>query len=110
MKENVRDLQSALRRRKFEEKVLGNMVASYTSFRKRAKKDARTCLKTLKRLEQKYVACPLPDHDHDSIMVVRVLRDVSKVAISIFRAMLLFLSTPVSKPKVGRWSLVPKLM
>ncbi|XP_010277261.1 PREDICTED: uncharacterized protein LOC104611760 [Nelumbo nucifera] len=37
MKENVKHLQSALGRRKFEEKVLGNMVASYTSFKKRAK-------------------------------------------------------------------------
>ncbi|XP_010277258.1 PREDICTED: uncharacterized protein LOC104611758 [Nelumbo nucifera] len=110
MKENVKDLQSAFHRRKFEEKVLGNMVASYTSFKKRVKKDAGTCLKTLKRLEQKYVACLLLDHDYDSAVVVRVLREVSSVAISIFRALLLFLSTPVSKPKVGRWSLVPKLM
>ncbi|XP_010277255.1 PREDICTED: uncharacterized protein LOC104611754 [Nelumbo nucifera] len=43
-------------------------------------------------------------------MVVRVLREVCSVAISVFRAILSLLSTPMSKPKVGRWDLVSKLM
>ncbi|XP_010277265.1 PREDICTED: uncharacterized protein LOC104611765 [Nelumbo nucifera] len=108
MKEIIQDIQSALRRRKLE--VLLNKVTAYISFKKRVKKDVSSCLKTLKRLEEKYVACPLLDYDHDSAMVVRVLREVSSVAISIFWALLSFLSIPVSKPKVGRWNLVSKLM
>ncbi|XP_010277259.1 PREDICTED: uncharacterized protein LOC104611759 [Nelumbo nucifera] len=109
MKENVLDLHSALRRRKFEE-MLGNKVGTYISFKKRVKKDVSSCLKMLKRLEEKCVVCPLLDLDHDSAMVVRVLREVNSVAISVFRAILSFLSTPMSKPKVGRWHLVSKLM
>nr|DAD46006.1 TPA_asm: hypothetical protein HUJ06_004236 [Nelumbo nucifera] len=73
------------------------------------KKDARS-LKTLKQLEEKCVACPLLDLDNNSAVVVKVFREVNNVAISIFRALLSFLSTPVSKPKVGKWHLVSKLM
>ncbi|XP_010277256.1 PREDICTED: uncharacterized protein LOC104611755 [Nelumbo nucifera] len=49
MKENVLDIHSALRRRKFEE-MLGNKIATYISFKKRVKKDVSCCLKMLKRL------------------------------------------------------------
>ncbi|XP_010277252.1 PREDICTED: uncharacterized protein LOC104611751 [Nelumbo nucifera] len=111
MKENVKDLQSALRRRKSEERVLGEKVASYTSFKKNMKKkDVNQCLKMLKRLDEKCVASPLLDHDHHSAKVVRLIREVSTVSISIFQALLSFMSTPMSKPKVSRWQLVSKLM
>ncbi|XP_010277262.1 PREDICTED: uncharacterized protein LOC104611761 [Nelumbo nucifera] len=109
LKENVLDLHSALRRKKIEE-MLGNKIATYISFKKRVKKDVSRSLKMLKRLEEKCVACPLLDLDHDSAMVVRVLREVNNVAISVFRAILSFLSMPASKPKVGRWHLVSKLI
>ncbi|XP_010277253.1 PREDICTED: uncharacterized protein LOC104611752 [Nelumbo nucifera] len=109
MKENVLDLHSALRRRKFEG-LLGNKIATCISFKKRVKKDVSSCLKMLKRLEEKCVACPLLNLDHELTMVVRILREVSSVAISVFRAILSFLSTSMSKPKVGRWDFVSKLM
>ncbi|XP_010277254.1 PREDICTED: uncharacterized protein LOC104611753 [Nelumbo nucifera] len=109
MKENVQDLQSSLRRRN-SGGVLKNKVKTYFSLKKRVKKDVNRCLKMLKRLKEKCVARLLLDLDNNSAIVVKVLREVNSVAISIFRALLSFLSTPVSKPKVGRWHLVSKLM
>ncbi|KAM7516071.1 hypothetical protein LguiA_005654 [Lonicera macranthoides] len=82
IKEHVRDLQSALRRRK------GDLS-----------KDAKRLIPSLKQMESKTASSALQDLDHHVSAVIRVLREVSAVGISIFQSILLFVLVPVSKSK-----------
>ncbi|KAM7516067.1 hypothetical protein LguiA_005650 [Lonicera macranthoides] len=108
IKEHVRDLQSALRRRKGD---LSNesSITKYSSFQKKMKKDAKRLIASLKQMERKTVGSAILDEDQHVSVVIQVLRQVSAVEISIFQSILLFVSVPVSKPKGSKWSLLSKL-
>ncbi|KAK9265521.1 hypothetical protein L1049_001766 [Liquidambar formosana] len=109
IKEHVLNLQSALRRRKGDMSTEGN-IANYVCFRKKIKKDARKLIAALKQMDQKFGASPLLDTDYHLSSLIRVLREVSVINISIFQSLLLFLCVPVLKPKPTRWCLVSKLI
>lgn len=109
MKESVRELQSALRRRKVGDSNTESDVASYLSFRKKMKKEIGQSLASLKQMESKYGAFPL-DLDTYLCAVVRVLRESSFIAGTIFRSLFSFLSTPLLKMKHSRWSLVSMMV
>ncbi|GMI68243.1 hypothetical protein like AT4G35660 [Hibiscus trionum] len=110
MKEQVQDLQSALRRRGRVSSI-GNDIHAYISFRKTLKKDIAKSLRILKRLESNNnVALPLFDVDCHLLRVVKSLKKSNAVAISMFRSLLSFLSMPVMKTKAGGWSLISKLI
>lgn len=103
MKESLRELESALRRRKVADSNMESDVVHYLCFRKKMKREIGQCLK---QMESKYGTLPL-DLDHHLCAIVRVLRESSLIAGSIFRSLFLFLSTPLLKPKQqSRWSLV----
>ncbi|KAF3440378.1 hypothetical protein FNV43_RR18662 [Rhamnella rubrinervis] len=103
MKESVRELESALRRRKVGDSSIESDVVSYLCFRKKMKREIGL---SLKQMEGKYGTLPL-DLDNHLCAVVRVLRESSLIAGSIFRSLFLFLSSPLLKPKQqSRWSLV----
>ncbi|KAM7520013.1 hypothetical protein LguiB_018975 [Lonicera macranthoides] len=74
------------------------------------KKDAKRLIASLKQMESKSSASDLLDVCHNMSAVIRVLREVTTVDISIFQSILLFISMPVSKPKRTKWSLVSKLI
>ncbi|KAH7519845.1 hypothetical protein FEM48_Zijuj08G0080500 [Ziziphus jujuba var. spinosa] len=109
MKESVRELQSALRRRKVGDSNIESDVASYFSFRKKMKKEIGQSLTSLKQIESKYGTFPL-DLDTHLSAVVRVLRESSFISGTIFRSFFLFLSTPLLKPKQSKWSLVSMMV
>ncbi|KAJ9703855.1 hypothetical protein PVL29_005221 [Vitis rotundifolia] len=98
-KENVGDLQSALRRRKGDV-CIESSINNYICSRKKMNKDAKKLLAAMKKMDNKAGAYPLLDQDHQLSTVIRVLRD----------SLVLFLSTPVLKSKPSRWSLVSKFM
>ncbi|KAL5819019.1 hypothetical protein ACOSQ4_022861 [Xanthoceras sorbifolium] len=114
MKEQVQELQSALRRR-----AGGNYssteskIHAYTSFRKKSKKDIAKCLRELKRIDSNMIeSCTMVDSDHEQMfMVSNVLRESSAITTSIFRSILLFLSMPAAmKTRASGWSLIRKLI
>lgn len=109
IKEQVRDLRCALRRRKGDPSI-EESVAEYISFRKRIKKDAKKLGADLKQADNASGCQPVANLDHHIIAVIRVLVEVGEMTASIFESMLLFFSASVSKPKPTRWSLVSKLI
>lgn len=105
-KEQVCDLQSALRRKGYSSTE--REVSMYMSFRKKVAKDVARCLKVLKRAEGKYgVTAPLLDSDPSSVNLVRLLRETYTATVVVFRSLFLFFSTPT---KASRWSLISKLL
>ncbi|KAJ4714090.1 DUF241 domain-containing protein [Melia azedarach] len=110
IKENVQALQSAVRRRKGDSCSIENSVASYNSFRKKMKKDAKKFIATLKQMDHKLGVSPLREEDQHLAAVIRVVREVNATSSSIFQSLLFFLSASGSKPKQSSWKLVSKLM
>ncbi|KAA8532049.1 hypothetical protein F0562_006809 [Nyssa sinensis] len=109
IKEHVRYLQSALRRRKGDLSIESS-IAKYTCFRKKMKKDAKKLISAMKQMDNKIETLPVLDLDHHVSSVIKVLREAGAMSILIFQTVLLFLSVPVSKPKPTRWLLVSKLL
>ena len=102
IKEQVQALRFALRRRS------SLKVDAYIRYRKKAKKDITKLLGTLKRMDDKCVTPPLFDQDQHLSVMVKMLRDLRAVTISVLTATSTFLSS--SRPTPSKWSLVSKLM
>ncbi|TKY70269.1 hypothetical protein E2542_SST06559 [Spatholobus suberectus] len=111
MKEHVLDLQSALRRKGMDSSV-NSQICAYICFRKRARKDITKRLKALKTMESgfKSYSYTLLDLDHHLLMVINVLREISKITISFFRKLLLFMCAPVLKKNNRGWSLFTRMV
>ncbi|GJY79997.1 hypothetical protein Tco_0492748 [Tanacetum coccineum] len=103
VKENARDVQSALRRRKGE----GCLTASFI---KNLKKDAKKAIASLKQIDEKMGVMKPLDLDLHLLSAIKVVRDVGVVRSSVYRSLLLFLSGSAPKPKASRWSLVQKMI
>ncbi|CAA3029969.1 uncharacterized protein LOC111409610 [Olea europaea var. sylvestris] len=104
IKEQVQDLQSALRR-KGQDSSIQNDMNKYFLFRKKMNKSIAKSLKKLKHMESKNETT-LEDN-HSLSMAIRMLREATNSAISIFRSLLVFLSSPAAS--MGGWSFVSKL-
>ncbi|RVW51576.1 hypothetical protein CK203_066553 [Vitis vinifera] len=85
-KENVGDLQSALRRRKGD-LCIESSINNYIRSRKKMNKDAKKLLAAMKKMDNKAGASPLLDQNHQLSTVIRVLRDVNAMSISIFQSL-----------------------
>ncbi|KAL9328275.1 hypothetical protein ACSQ67_003278 [Phaseolus vulgaris] len=111
MKEHVLDLQSALRRKGVDSSV-NSQICAYICFRKSARKDITKRLKALKKMENgfKLYTYPLLDLDHHLLMVINVLREISKITISFFKKLLLFMCAPVLKKNIGGWSMLSRIV
>ncbi|XVE87507.1 hypothetical protein DITRI_Ditri18aG0123400 [Diplodiscus trichospermus] len=108
MKEQVQELQSALRRRGGDSSIGSNILA-YISFRKKLKMNISKSFRVLKRLEcNNNGIFPLVDVDGQQLVAVKALRESNAIAISMFQSLLSFLSMPEMKPKAGGWSLISK--
>lgn len=107
MRESVRALQSALRRKGLDSGIQ-NDVASYICCRKRMSKCIKRSLKTLKSFENKINASNLSPLSGDQESFVGALREVYGLTIAVFKCVLLFFST--SAVKFGGWNLVSRLM
>ena len=109
IKENVQALHSALRRRKGDSSI-ERIVAEYNFFSKKMKKNAKKLITTLKQMENKFGVSPVLEEDQQLVSLVRLLREVIVMNMSIFRSLLTFLTVPASKSKATKWFLVAKLM
>ncbi|CAN4078635.1 unnamed protein product [Withania somnifera] len=108
-KENVRDLQSSLRRRKGDS-TTDDSVVRFTSFSKKIKRDAKRLVLTLKQMDLETVIPVLLDADQDTIAATRALREANAVCISIFQMLFSFLCVQPLKPKQSKWSLLSRLV
>ncbi|KAH0700101.1 hypothetical protein KY284_014316 [Solanum tuberosum] len=103
-KENVKDVQSSLRRRK-EDLSINN----YTTFRKKMKKEAKSLITALKRMDHEEVVDVMEVDDQLISAVIRVLREVATMGILVYQMLLNYLSASNSKP-ISKWSLVSRLV
>ncbi|KAK2427127.1 pleiotropic drug resistance protein [Trifolium repens] len=109
IKENVQSLHSSLRRRKGDSSI-ETSVAEYNLFTNKMKKNVTKLIKSLKQMESKFRASSLLNQDQEFVSVIRVLRDVIVMNISIFQSILSFLVGSASKSKANKWFNVAKLM
>ncbi|XP_010316455.1 uncharacterized protein [Solanum lycopersicum] len=104
LEENVKDVQSSLRRKK------GDLsINKYTTFRKKMKKEAKSLITALKRMDHEEVVDVMEIDDQLVSAVIRVLREVATIGILVFQMVLNFLSSPICKP-ISKWSLVSRLV
>ncbi|KAK1326223.1 hypothetical protein QJS10_CPA01g00285 [Acorus calamus] len=107
MKERVRALESALRRRSGGvESSLESKIGAFILSRKKAKKDINKCLVAVKQMCPPH---PLQDGDNNLLVViVRLLNEVRDLTIWIFHCVLLFVGQTSPKRKMSKWSLVSR--
>uniref|UniRef100_A0A7C9DV11 DUF241 domain-containing protein n=1 Tax=Opuntia streptacantha TaxID=393608 RepID=A0A7C9DV11_OPUST len=112
LKEEVRDLQSGLRRKGCTSNVQ-NELRAYMGFRKKMAKDVTRCLKCLKQDEIKYRLGANPEVQHNDdphlVMVARVLREVYEVTVEVFRRFYMFFLAKPTRTSSG-WSLISRLV
>ncbi|KHN41841.1 hypothetical protein glysoja_003581 [Glycine soja] len=109
IKENVQSLHSTLRRRKGDSSI-EKIIAEYNFFSKKMKKNAKKMMTSLKKMESKFGVSPLLNQDQQLVALVRVIREVIVMNMSIFQSLLTFLAVPASKSKPTKWLFVAKLM
>ncbi|KAH7849522.1 hypothetical protein Vadar_019071 [Vaccinium darrowii] len=105
VKEHVKDLLSTIRRKKGDSKIQ-NSVAKYVRFRKEMKKVAKKLNANVKQIDNRIPSLPLIEEldNRHALALIRVLREVSSINISVYNLVLLFLSEPISKPNSKTWS------
>ncbi|OIT28718.1 PREDICTED: uncharacterized protein LOC109212305 [Nicotiana attenuata] len=108
-KEQVQHLQSALRRKGADSSIEKD-ISNYFIFRKNMKKEIVKNLRRLKQMENRVGSSVFWDIEQHLSMVIRVLREVTAVTTSLFKAMLVFLSYQDTKIKPKGWSIISKLM
>ncbi|KAG5623230.1 hypothetical protein H5410_008448 [Solanum commersonii] len=108
-KENVRDLQSSLRRRKGDS-TTDDSVERFTSFIKKIKTDAKRLVSTLKQMDQVTAVLVLLDADQDALPAIRAIKEANAACLSTFQMLLSFLCVPLLKPKLSKWSLLSRLV
>ncbi|XP_016505071.1 uncharacterized protein LOC107823001 [Nicotiana tabacum] len=108
-KENVRALQSSLRRRKRDSSAEAG-IARFTTFSKKMKKDAKRLVLALKQVDCETFTSAFLEADQETIAVIRALKEANAVCILVIQNILSLLSVPILKPKQPKWSLVSKLI
>ncbi|XP_009601272.1 uncharacterized protein [Nicotiana tomentosiformis] len=109
IKEQVQLLQSALRRKGADSSIEKD-ISNYFNFRKNMKNEIVKNLRRLKQMENRVGSSVFWDIEQHLSMVIRVLREVTSVTISVFKALLVFLSYQDTKIKPRGWSMISKLM
>ncbi|MED6122739.1 hypothetical protein PIB30_042658, partial [Stylosanthes scabra] len=97
LKEHVQSLQSALRRtRRGDSSSIAKCICEYERFRKKGKKVISKQLEAMKRMDSSsnktHCSSQLGKQDQCVTFLASVLRDATKVAVSIFRYLLSFIS------------------
>lgn len=111
LKGKVEELQSVLRRRKVGDSDMENHVAEYWSLRRKMRKECTKSLLLLKQIDgsigSSYFSLDLNNH---LCAIVKVLIEASFMTSSILQSLVVFLSSPILRSKVNKWSLVSRLM
>ncbi|XP_022953014.1 uncharacterized protein LOC111455530 [Cucurbita moschata] len=100
MKESAHELESALRRRRGDDTVVD--VQKYLNSRKMIKKTIHKVLKGIER--------PSAQKSDESLEIVSLLKEAEAVTCNSLESLLSFVAGPKVPSKMGRWSLVSKLV
>ncbi|CAK8540077.1 unnamed protein product [Lathyrus sativus] len=106
IKENVKSLQSSLRRRKGDSSI-EKSIFEYKFFTKKMKKNVTKLISSLERMECKFGASSLLNQDQEVVAVIKALRGVIVINMSLFQSILSFLA---SKSKATKWLKLAKLV
>ncbi|GAU29851.1 hypothetical protein TSUD_223970 [Trifolium subterraneum] len=109
IKENVQSLHSSLRRRKGDSSI-EKSVSEYNFFTKKMKKNVTKLITSLKQMEIKFGVSSLLNQDQEFVSVIRVVREVIVMNISIFQSILSFLVGSASESKAAKWLKMAKSM
>lgn len=107
-KECARELQSIIRRKRGGEMEVTVEVKKFLASRKVVKKAILKALGNLKAILKKGKFSPR-NKDHQTVILVSLLKDVEVVTLSILESVLNFISGP-AQSRSSNWSLVSKLM
>uniref|UniRef100_A0A7N1A2V3 Uncharacterized protein n=1 Tax=Kalanchoe fedtschenkoi TaxID=63787 RepID=A0A7N1A2V3_KALFE len=108
-KGHVQDIQSAMRRRSKGDSSIQKTISGYLSFRKQMTKSATKMIALLKQMN--HASATTSSLDDDSSRLIKVLRDVTEVTVSVFESLLTFLAAPSCAAKTSnKWSMVSRLM
>ncbi|KAK4711662.1 hypothetical protein R3W88_006175 [Solanum pinnatisectum] len=102
IKEQVQHLQSSLRRKGGNSSIERD-IGNYFTLRKKMKKEIGKNLRKLKHMDNR-VGCSL------FLDIEQPFREVTGITISVFKALLVFLSCQDTKFKPRGWSMISKLM
>ncbi|XP_049384716.1 uncharacterized protein LOC125848819 [Solanum stenotomum] len=102
IKEQVRHLQSALRRKGGNSSIERD-IGNYFTLRKKMKKEIGKNLRKLKHMENRVGSSLFLD-------IEQHFREVTGISISVFKALLVFLCYQDTKFKPRGWSMISKLM
>ncbi|CAN4078629.1 unnamed protein product [Withania somnifera] len=102
IKEQVQHLQSALRRKRGDSSIERD-IGNYFFIRKKMKKEIGKSLRKLKHMENRVGSSMFFEIEHH-------LRDVTRMTISVFKALLVYLSCQDTRIKPRGWSMISKLM
>jgi hypothetical protein len=101
-KECARELQSIMRRRTGGDMGLEREVRKFLTSRKVVKKAIQ---KALKGIEGKHA-----DKNHETLPLVRTLREIETVTLTVFESFLSYIAGPKLQSKLSSWSLVSKMV
>lgn len=101
-KEHIRNVQSAIRRKK--------EGLNINAFSLGKMKDAKKIILALKQIDNKIGDIALLDIDHHLLSVIRSLKDTTALSVSIFGSLLSVRSIFMSKSKSSKWSVVSSLI
>ncbi|KAK9069479.1 hypothetical protein SSX86_011383 [Deinandra increscens subsp. villosa] len=92
----------------------GSIIAKYTEFRNKLKKEIKRSMSSLKQVENKIRSCPalmVDSENYHQMWVVSVYREVTAFSIVVFRLLLDFLGIPClrTRPR-GRWTMVSRFL
>ncbi|CAI8608952.1 unnamed protein product [Vicia faba] len=111
LKGKVEELQSVLRRRKVGDSDIENHVAEYWCLRRKMRKECTKSLLLLKQIDGSIGSSLFSlDLNNHLSAVVKVLIEGSLVTSTILQSLVVFLSSPILRSKVNKWSLVSRLM
>ncbi|KAG6572161.1 hypothetical protein SDJN03_28889, partial [Cucurbita argyrosperma subsp. sororia] len=100
MKESAHELESTLRRRRGDD-IVGD-IQKYLNSRKMIKKAIHKALKGIER--------PSAQKSDESLEIVSLLKEAEAVTCNSLESLLSFVAGPKVPSKMGRWSLVSKLV
>ncbi|XP_028765743.1 uncharacterized protein LOC114723685 [Neltuma alba] len=107
-KETIKDLQSAIRRRRGGQVVVP--MRKFLSWRKKVKKAIRKTLENLKGYRKDTsLTCSYKECE-ESVPMIRILKETELITLTHLQSLLSFFCTSIGQSKHSKWSLVFKLM
>ncbi|GAB4848403.1 hypothetical protein Ancab_003100 [Ancistrocladus abbreviatus] len=110
LKDATRSLQYTIQEKKSESRIKSS-ISDYVHWRKKIKKKAKGQLSSIKGMDVGSGSKRILEDDdgEDLIIVSKMLKCVTIINVSIYEHIIIFLCTPVTKPRSRKWLFLSKL-